>query len=92
VRRSLMALAAAAWLFCDFGARGDSLVLTGAELEAIRDFVDPRKLKAKHLKRSKDDGVTTIDGRSPISESLPLFGKSRRATNNPNDATVDEDR
>jgi hypothetical protein len=42
----------------------DSLVLTGAEIEAIRDFIDPRKLKAKHLKRSKDDGVSTIDGRS----------------------------
>lgn len=42
----------------------ESLVLTGAEIEAIRDFIDPRKLKAKHLKRSKDDGVSTIDGRS----------------------------
>jgi hypothetical protein len=42
----------------------DSLVLTGAEIEAIRDFIDPRKLKAKHLKPSKDDGVSTIDGRS----------------------------
>jgi len=42
----------------------DSLVLTGAEIEAVRDFIDPRKLKAKHLKRLKDDGVSTIDGRS----------------------------
>ena len=42
----------------------DSLVLTSAEIEAVRDFIDPRKLKAKHLKRSKDDGVSTIDGRS----------------------------
>ena len=41
---------------------GDSLVLTGAEIEAIRDFIDPRKLKTKHLKRSKDGGVLTIDG------------------------------
>jgi hypothetical protein len=42
----------------------DDLVLTAAELDAIRDFIDPRKMKAKHLKRSKDDGVSTIDGRS----------------------------
>jgi hypothetical protein len=45
-------------------ATGDSLLLTGAELEAIRHFIDPRKLKAKHLKRSKDDGVARIDGRA----------------------------
>jgi hypothetical protein len=43
---------------------GESLVLTSAELEAIRDFIDRRKLKAKHLKPTKDDGVSTIEGQS----------------------------
>lgn len=43
---------------------GEDLMLNGSELEAIRDFIDPRKLKAKHLRRSKGDGVDTIDGRS----------------------------
>ena len=42
------------------GAEG--LVLTGAELDSIRDFVDPKKMKAKHLKQSISDGVTTVDG------------------------------
>ncbi|MGY3617759.1 gamma-mobile-trio protein GmtX [Bradyrhizobium sp. USDA 10063] len=40
----------------------EDLVLTPAELDAIRDFIDPRKLRAKHLEPSKDDGVFTIDG------------------------------
>jgi hypothetical protein len=44
--------------------QGESLVLTAAELEAIRDFIDRRKLKAKHLTPTKDDGVSTIEGRS----------------------------
>jgi hypothetical protein len=44
--------------------QGESLVLTSAELEAIRDFIDRRKLKAKHLAPTKDEGVSTIDGRS----------------------------
>jgi hypothetical protein len=44
--------------------QGESLVLTSAELEAIRDFIDRRKLKAKHLTPTKDDGVSTIEGRS----------------------------
>jgi hypothetical protein len=39
------------------------LVLSDAEVEAVRDFVDPRKLRAKHLKRTTDDGVKTNDGR-----------------------------
>jgi hypothetical protein len=46
---------------------GESLVLTSAELEAIRDFIDPRKLKAKHLKPLKDNGGATIDGR-PVAD------------------------
>lgn len=41
---------------------GDGLVLTSAEIEALRDFIDPRKLKAKHLKGLDSDAVTTIDG------------------------------
>jgi hypothetical protein len=40
----------------------EDLVLTAAELDAVRDFIDPRRMKAKHLKPSKDDGVFTIDG------------------------------
>lgn len=30
--------------------------------DAIRDVLDPRKMKAKHLNPSKDGGVDTIDG------------------------------
>jgi hypothetical protein len=40
----------------------ENLVLTGAEVDAIRDFLDPKKMKAKNLKKTKDDGVFTIDG------------------------------
>jgi hypothetical protein len=47
---------------------GDNLILTDAEIAAIRDFVDVRKLKAKHLKPSKDDGVSTIDDR-PVADA-----------------------
>jgi hypothetical protein len=43
----------------------ESLVLTSAELEAIRDFVE--KLRAKDLKPTKDDGVATIEGR-PVAD------------------------
>ncbi len=42
----------------------EGLVLTSAEIEALQDFLDPRKLKAKHLKRSSNDAVTTIDGQA----------------------------
>lgn len=41
---------------------GEGLVLTSAELDAVRDFINPKKMKAKHLKPSKDDGVHTVDG------------------------------
>lgn len=47
----------------DPALEGGELRLTDAELESIKDFVDPRKLKAKRLTRSKHDGVTTSDGR-----------------------------
>jgi hypothetical protein len=43
---------------------GEGLVLTSAELDALQDFVNPRKLKAKQLKPSKDDGVHTVDGQA----------------------------
>lgn len=45
-------------------ASGEGLVLTSAELDALQDFVNPRKLKAKQLKPSKDDGVHTVDGQA----------------------------
>jgi hypothetical protein len=34
----------------DEAPEGQHLVFTAAELEAVRDFIDPRKLKAKRLK------------------------------------------
>jgi hypothetical protein len=43
------------------------LLLSDAEVEAVRDFVDPRKLKAKHLQRTQDNGVKLKDGR-PIAD------------------------
>jgi len=43
---------------------GEGLVLTSAELDAVRDFINPKKMKAKHLKPSKDDGVHTVDGQA----------------------------
>ena len=45
-------------------AASEGLVLTSAELDALQDFVNPRKLKAKQLKPSKDDGVHTVDGQA----------------------------
>lgn len=44
-----------------------NLILTPAEIEAVRDFIDPRKLKAKRLKRSADDAVRTLDDR-PVAD------------------------
>jgi hypothetical protein len=41
---------------------GEGLILTSAELDAVRDFINPKKMKAKHLKPSKDDAVHTVDG------------------------------
>lgn len=41
---------------------GAYLVLTDAEVEAVRDFIDPRKLRARHLARTKGDGVSMRDG------------------------------
>lgn len=41
----------------------DDLVLSDAEVESIRDFVDPRKLKAKHLMATPHSGVKLKDGR-----------------------------
>jgi hypothetical protein len=45
------------------GSRSD-LVLNEAELESIRDFIDLRKLRAKQLKPTVDDGISTSDGRT----------------------------
>jgi hypothetical protein len=43
---------------------GDAdLVLSEGEVEAVRDFVDPRRMNAKHLRRTEDDGVKLKDGR-----------------------------
>jgi hypothetical protein len=41
----------------------DNLLLTDAELDAVCDFIDPRKLGAKHLARTPDDGIELKDGR-----------------------------
>jgi hypothetical protein len=41
---------------------GEGLVLTNAELDTIRDFLDPRMMKAKQLKRSENDGISTVHG------------------------------
>ena len=45
-------------------AGGAELVLTDAEVEAVRDFIDPRKLRARHLAKNDGDGVSTRDGRT----------------------------
>lgn len=43
---------------------GEDLALTPAEVDAVRDFIDPRKLRAKHLLKTEDHGVSTRDGRA----------------------------
>ncbi len=45
-------------------AGGEDLALSPAEVEAVRDFIDPRKLHAKHLAKTEDHGVSTRDGRA----------------------------
>lgn len=40
------------------------LLLSDAELDSVRDFIDERKLRAKHLKRTTDHGVHQMDGRA----------------------------
>jgi hypothetical protein len=45
-------------------AGGEDLALSPAEVEAVRDFIDPRKLRAKHLAKNEDNGVSTRDGRA----------------------------
>jgi hypothetical protein len=42
---------------------GANLLLTDAELDAVCDFIDPKKLGAKHLARTPDDGIKLKDGR-----------------------------
>jgi hypothetical protein len=41
-----------------------NLLLSDDEIEAVRDFVDPDRMNAKHLRRTKEDGVKLKDGRS----------------------------
>ncbi|MBR0841746.1 hypothetical protein JQ607_16230 [Bradyrhizobium liaoningense] len=49
-------------------APGNSdLLLSDDEVEAVRDFVDARRMNAKNLQRTKDDGVKLKDGR-PIAD------------------------
>lgn len=48
-------------------APSDDLVLSEAELESIRDFIDPKKMKAKHLQSTQHSGVKLKDGR-PIAD------------------------
>lgn len=43
------------------------LLLSDDEVDAVRDFVDARKMNAKNLQRTKDDGVKLKDGR-PIAD------------------------
>jgi hypothetical protein len=43
---------------------GADLVLTDGEVDAVRDFIDPRKLRARHLAKTNDGGLSTRDGRS----------------------------
>jgi hypothetical protein len=58
------------------------VVLTSAEFEAIRHFIDQVKLK-KHLEPTTDDGVATIEGRSVVDPGfLSALQKTRRATIN----------
>jgi hypothetical protein len=42
---------------------GTGEVLNEAELDSLRDFVEPRKLKARNLKLTKEGGIVTADGR-----------------------------
>jgi hypothetical protein len=41
---------------------GNQLALTGAEVDALRDFIDPRKLKAKRLVRTEADALMVTGG------------------------------
>ena len=59
------------------------LVLTEAEVEALRDFIDPRKLRARHLAKNKVEGVSTRDGRAitdPVTSGLEIW-RSQRDSN-----------
>ncbi|MEY9416826.1 hypothetical protein ABIF69_003268 [Bradyrhizobium japonicum] len=46
---------------------GADLLLSDDELDAVRDFIDPRRMNAKSLQRTTDDGVKLKDGR-PIAD------------------------
>lgn len=43
------------------------LLLSDDEVDAVRDFVDARRMNAKNLQRTKDDGIKLKDGR-PIAD------------------------
>ncbi|MDO9294351.1 gamma-mobile-trio protein GmtX [Bradyrhizobium sp.] len=61
-------------------APADDLALSDAEVESIRDFIDPRKMKAKHLQATSHKGVKLKDGR-PIADPgfLDALGKIVRS-------------
>jgi hypothetical protein len=44
--------------------RTPAMTLTEADVDAVRDFVDPRKLRSRHLKRADDGAIETMDGRT----------------------------
>jgi hypothetical protein len=61
---------------------GADLLLTDAEVDAVCDFIDPRKLGAKHLARTADDGIKLKDGRivadPGFASALEKIGRSYR--------------
>ncbi len=48
-------------------APADDLALSDAEVESIRDFIDPKKMKSKHLQPTPHSGVKLKNGR-PIAD------------------------
>lgn len=48
-------------------APSDDLALSDAEVESIRDFINPKNMKAKHLQSTPHSGVKLRDGR-PIAD------------------------
>jgi hypothetical protein len=48
----------------------DAMAMNEAEVDAIRDFLDPKRMKARGLRRAADGAIETVDGR-PLSD--PAF-------------------
>lgn len=66
----------------DAGAEAGGDSITVGEIEAVKDFVDPRKLKHRHLVVTEDAGLKMRDGR-PIADAgfvtaLSKFLKNQR--------------